>query len=218
MECNENTINSNMGLVHACAKRFRGRGIEYDDLIGAGSMGLVKAIKAFDHDRGVCFSTYAVPVILGEMKRLFRDGGIVKIGRSLKELSLKATKAREILSKELGREPLISEVAQKLDVSIEAATEAVSASLPPLSLTYNEDEGGGQIDVPIDPPEEAIADKIALKEVVSSLEAKDRTLIVMRYFKSQTQAQTAKVLGMTQVQVSRREKVILGEMRRRLTG
>ena len=137
-------IQQNMGLVHACAHRFKGRGIEYEDLFQAGCMGLVKATDAFDYDRGVRFSTYAVPVILGEMRRLFRDGGTVKVSRSLKELSMKATREREAFLTRVGREPSVGELADLLGVSSEEAAEAMGASLPPLSLTRSADEDEGE--------------------------------------------------------------------------
>ncbi len=214
----DDVVSQNLGLVHSCAHRFKGRGIEYEDLFQAGCMGLVKAAKGFDQSRGVRFSTYAVPVILGEMKRLFRDGGTVKVGRTLKELSIKAMRARERLGNTLGRDPTVGELAQELGVEPEEAAEAISASLPPVSLTAGEEEGGGQIDIPVEAPEEKLNDLIALKEVVSELPPKDRKLIVLRYFGSKTQTETADLLGMTQVQVSRREKVILRELRKQLTG
>ena len=214
----DDLVSQNLGLVHSCAHRFKGRGIEYEDLFQAGCMGLVKAAKGFDEGRGVRFSTYAVPVILGEMKRLFRDGGTVKVGRTLKELSIKAVRAREHLSNALGRDPTMGELAKELGVEPEEAAEAISASLPPMSLTAGEEEGGGQIDIPVEAPEDKLSDLIALKEVVSELPPKDRKLIVLRYFGGKTQTETADVLGMTQVQVSRREKVILRELRKQLTG
>ena len=214
----DDLVSQNLGLVHSCAHRFKGRGIEYEDLFQAGCMGLVKAAKGFDEGRGVRFSTYAVPVILGEMKRLFRDGGTVKVGRTLKELSIKAVRAREHLSNALGRDPTVGELAKELGVEPEEAAEAISASLPPVSLPAGEEEGGGQIDIPVEAPEDKLSDLIALKEVVSELPPKDRKLIVLRYFGGKTQTETADVLGMTQVQVSRREKVILRELRKQLTG
>ena len=214
----DDLVSQNLGLVHSCAHRFKGRGIEYEDLFQAGCMGLVKAAKGFDEGRGVRLSTYAVPVILGEMKRLFRDGGTVKVGRTLKELSIKAVRAREHLSNALGRDPTVGELAKELGVEPEEAAEAISASLPPVSLTAGEEEGGGQIDIPVEAPEDKLSDLIALKEVVSELPPKDRKLIVLRYFGGKTQTETADVLGMTQVQVSRREKVILRELRKQLTG
>ena len=112
----EEFIQENLGLVHLCASRFKGRGIEYDDLYSAGCIGLLKAYDGFDVERKVCFSTYAVPVILGEIKKLFRDGGTVKVSRSLKELSLKVSALRERLLKQTGREPTVSEMAEKLNV------------------------------------------------------------------------------------------------------
>lgn len=195
-----------MGLVHSCAHRFKGRGIEYDDLFQAGCMGLIKAADGFDYNRGVRFSTYAVPVILGEMRRLFRDGGTVKVSRTLKELSLKAVRERERLAKASGREPTISELAEVMELTPEEVSQALGASLPPISLTESDDEGGGQLDIPVVSHEEEIADRLAVKEVIQTLDKRDRTLISLRYFGGKTQNQTATLLGMTQVQVSRREK------------
>ncbi len=212
----EEVISGNMGLVHSCAHRFKGRGIEYDDLFQAGCIGLIKATDAFDENRGVKFSTYAVPVILGEMKRLFRDGGSVKVSRTLKELSLKTTRARERFLQKNGREPTIGELAELLGITQEEAAEAVSASMHPVSLTGSDEEGGGQLDIPVDPPEEEVTDLLSLKEAIVRLEASDRKLVMLRYFENKTQTETAKVLGMTQVQVSRREKKILMQLRTRL--
>lgn len=211
-------ITENMGLVHACAHRFCGRGIEYEDLFQAGCMGLVKAFDAFDRDRGVRFSTYAVPVILGEMKRLFRDGGAVKVSRSLKELSLKTTRQRENFVLREGREPTVSELAKILTVSEEEVTEAICAAAPVISLTAGEDEGGGQTDVPVESPEEQITERLSVIKAISNLEERDRTIIKLRYYENKTQVEVAKSLGMTQVQVSRREKKILGILRNELMG
>ena len=207
----------NLGLVHLCANRFRGKGIEYDDLYSAGCIGLLKAAEAFDSERGVKFSTYAVPVIFGEIKRLFRDGGTVKVSRSLKELSLKAVRKRDELSKQLGREPALSELSLALGEEEYAVAEALSVSMPPVSLTDSSEEGGGQIDIAVPSPEAEIGDTVALRQVMEKMEKKDRKLIYLRYYKGMTQTQTAKQLGMTQVQVSRREKKLLGFMREQLT-
>lgn len=209
-------IENNMGLVHSCAHKFKGRGIEYDDLFQAGCVGLIKASDAFDAERGVRFSTYAVPVILGEMRRLFRDGGTVKVSRTLKELSLRVGREREIFCKREGREPTLSEFAAILEVEEAQITQAISAALPPLSLTYEDEEGSGQIDLPVASPEEALSDRISLGQVIGQLEPTDRQLIFLRYFKEQTQSVTAQQLGMTQVQVSRREKKILQKLRQQL--
>ncbi|MDD5919882.1 MAG: sigma-70 family RNA polymerase sigma factor [Oscillospiraceae bacterium] len=206
-------IQQNMGLVHACAHKFKGRGIEYEDLFQAGCMGLIKATDAFDESRGVRFSTYAVPVILGEMRRLFRDGGTVKVSRTLKELSLKAVRTKERLSIEMGREPTVSELASALDLEVSAVVEALSAATPALSLTGSDEEGAPQIDLPVQSPEEELSDRISLRQVLSLLEKKDQMLIRLRYFQGKTQVETAQALDMTQVQVSRREKKILLHLR-----
>ena len=210
---NRELVEKNIGLVHSCAGKLKGRGIEYDDLFQAGCVGLVKAAKAFDHDRGVRFSTYAVPVILGEMRRLFRDGGTVKVSRTLKELSLKINRVRERFGIDYGREPLISEISSILEVDQDLVIEAITAAAPPISLTGSDEEGGGQIDLPVDSPEDMLSNLISLRQVLGQLETGDRKLVYLRYFNGMTQAQTAQQLGMTQVQVSRREKKILQSMR-----
>ncbi|MBQ6700771.1 MAG: sigma-70 family RNA polymerase sigma factor [Oscillospiraceae bacterium] len=211
-------ITENMGLVHSCAHRFTGRGIEYDDLFQAGCMGLVKAFDAFDTERGVRFSTYAVPVILGEMRRLFRDGGTVKVSRSLKELSVKATRERENFILKNGREATVSELSEILEVSGEEVTEALCAAAPVVSLTIDEDEGGGQADIPVESPENEITERLSVIKAVSDLDERDRFIIRYRYYENKTQTETAKILGMTQVQVSRREKKILEILRKELIG
>lgn len=212
----EDFVKHNLGLVHSCANRFRGRGIEYDDLYGAGCVGLLKAIDGFDENRGIMFSTYAVPVILGEIKRLFRDGGSLKVSRSLKELSLKAVRAQEYFMKEHGREPTVSELAEFLGASSEDIVEALNVSIQPVSLTMEEDDGGGQWDVAIESVDEQLCEKISLNEVIRRLDENDRRLILLRYFRNKTQSETAQVLGMTQVQVSRKEKKLLQKIRLRL--
>lgn len=206
-------VAANLGLVHSLAHRLSGRGMEYEELYSAGCLGLVKAVEGFDESRGLKFSTYAVPVILGEMKRLFRDGGTVKVSRSLKEFSLKVTRERDKLGVKLGREPAISELAEAMGETVERIAEAVNVSLPALSLTQPEEDGNGQLDVEVEAPEEGLVGKLALRELLTRLEERDRLLIELRYFKGQTQTQTATQLGMTQVQVSRREKKILTKLR-----
>ncbi len=209
-------IEENLGLVRLCANRFRGKGIEYDDLYSSGCIGLLKAAKAFDETRGVRFSTYAVPVILGEIKRLFRDGGSIKVSRGLKELSMKTSRARDEYIKKHGREPTVSELSVILGVSPENVTEAISASAPPVSLTGSYDDDEGQIDIPVEAPDVRIGDMLSLRQTIGMLESRDRRLIYLRYFENRTQSDTAGILGMTQVQVSRREKKILMSMREEL--
>ena len=155
-------IESNMGLVHSLANRFKGRGIEYEELFSAGCMGLVKAAKGFDEERGLCFSTYAVPVILGEIKRLFRDGGTVKVSRSLKELSLKIMRYKEDCNK-VGKEPSVSEIAAFFGESEETVTEAIASSQPAISLTET-DENGSEFDIPVEAPQVKATELIALKQ------------------------------------------------------
>ncbi|HIS49359.1 MAG TPA: sigma-70 family RNA polymerase sigma factor [Candidatus Gallacutalibacter pullistercoris] len=206
-------ISANTGLVHACAHRFQSRGIDYDDLFQAGCIGLIKAADRFDESRGLQFSTYAVPVILGEIKRLFRENSTVKIARSLRELSLRARRESEAFSAREGRAPTVNELAGILQVEPEEAALALEAGMPALSLTSGEDEEESQTDVPTDAPEEAISERLALEQALKSLEEKDQQLIQSRYFGHKTQTETARQLGMTQVQVSRREKKILQFLR-----
>lgn len=207
-------IEENIGLVHLCANKFKGRGIEYDDLYGAGCVGLIKAAEGFDQDRGFKFSTYAVPVIFGEVKRLFRDGGSVKVSRSLKELSLKVTRMRENFITKQGREPTISELSQFMEITQEEVIEAINVSQLTISLTSQEDET--QIDVKVEAPEKAISEKLALEQALGSLEELDRELIILRYFKGKTQSETGKILNITQVQVSRKEKKLLSLLKTQL--
>ncbi|MCC8022223.1 MAG: sigma-70 family RNA polymerase sigma factor [Clostridiales bacterium] len=209
-------INANYGLVHACANRFKGRGIEYDDLYQAGCIGLIKAVDGFDESRGFAFSTYAVPVILGEIKRLFRDGGSIKVSRSLKEKALKLQRIRERFINENYREPTISELAELFGVDIHEVAELLSVSLPPVSLTCDSEEGGvGERDIAVD-EEDSLFDKISLQEVVEDLPAFEQELVKLRYYKGLTQSKTAEVLGISQVQVSRKEKSILQKLREKL--
>ena len=210
-------IEQNLRLVHACAGRFRGRGMDYDDLYSAGCMGLVKACDNFDEDRGVCFSTYAVPVIIGEIKKLFRDGGTVKVSRSLKELGMRIQAAREHHMKLCGAEPTLSQLAEELDEPVENITLAIQAAQPAMSLTpENSEDGERQLDIPVESPEEALAERISLEEVIRSLPEQDRQLIRLRFYGNKTQSETAKALHTTQVQISRRERKILVLLRRRL--
>ncbi len=209
-------VEKNLGLVHSCANRFRGRGVEYDDLFQAGCVGLIKAADNFDESRGFSFSTYAVPVILGEIKRIFRDGGAIKIGRAIKEKSRAAVKKKEEISVSLGREPTVAELAESLGLDITETAMLLNASMPAMSLTAGE-EGDEQIDIPVESPENEISDFLALRQVISALDERDRRMIELRYYDGLTQSKTAQVLGMTQVQVSRREKAVLASIRKNLT-
>ncbi len=205
----------NLGLVHLCANRFKGKSIEYDELYSAGCVGLMKAVTAFDESLGYKFSTYAVPVIMGEIKRLFRDGGTVKVSRSLKELSLKVSRQRELYVKNHGKEPTVEELCCLCDVDREKLVEALNVSLPPISLTAPSDDSdtNNEIDLPVSAPDDKIINSLALKQALSQLDESDRQLIYLRYVKNKTQTQIASELYMTQVQVSRREKKLLLKLR-----
>ena len=205
---------NNLGLVHTCAKKFCGKGIEYDDLFQAGCLGLVKASNKFDESLGFAFSTYAIPSILGEIKRLFRDGGTVKMSRSLKEQTRLALREQERLTIELGYEPSISQLADAMGIDCAQAAEILCAARPPLSLTISDDESNEcQIDLPVPSPEDELSDSLFIDGLMSALSETDRELIELRYFKGLTQSRVAQLLGMTQVQVSRREKALLLAMR-----
>ncbi len=206
-------IENNLGLVHSLCKRFSGRGIEYDDLYQAGCIGLIKATDAFDSDRGLCFSTYAVPVIMGEIRRLFRDGGAVKVSRSVKELGLKIVREKQVMEHKLCREPTVCELAASLNVTVEEVTEAICASQPTVSLTHEEDGEITETDLPTVSPEEEISNKLLVDSLLSELNETEKRIVICRYYRYLTQSKTAELLSMTQVQVSRAEKRILVKLR-----
>ena len=207
-------IENNLGLVHSICKRFTGRGIEYDDLYQAGCMGLIKATDAFDNERGIMFSTYAVPVIMGEVRRLFRDGGAVKVSRSVKELGLKINREKPKLEQKLKREPTLSEIAEHLGVSKEEVAEAVCANQHIVSLTREGDDGINEIDLPVKSPEEEIDNRLQIEEAFKILSETERQIMNYRYFKNMTQSSIAKKLNMSQVTISRAEKRIILKLRK----
>lgn len=215
MKSRDALIEENLGLVYSCAKKLSGRGVEYEELVSAGYIGLINAATRFDEALGFRFSTFAVPSILGEMKRIFRDGGAVKVSRGLKELSLKAQRAAEEFRRREGEEPTVSQLSEILGVSLEEAAEALSASMTVKSLS-NALEDGSEIDVAVPSKEESITERMTLYQVIDELSLEDRELIKLRYFKGKTQTQTAETLGMSQVQVSRKEKKILLSMREKM--
>lgn len=208
----------NMGLVRACCKRFYGKGIEYEELFSAGCLGLAKAINNFDESRNLQFSTYAFPVIMGEIKRLFRESGSVKVSRTLKELALAIGKINNENKQKNGSELTVSQLAERLDVSEEKIIDALNSMRSTLSLTaeYNED-GNPQLDIPVDDIQYEISERLSLEQAVGTLEENDRKIIKLRYYQNKTQTQTAKILNMTQVQVSRRERKILGIIRDKMS-
>lgn len=209
-------IEKNIGLVHSCAHKFTGKGVDYDDLFQAGCVGLIKAVDKFNEELGFSFSTYAVPVILGEIKRIFRDGGTVSVSRSLKEKGRKIAFEREAFIKKFDREPTVGELSEMLGYDEFETAQAIAAAMPVLSLTASDDESDAQLDIPVENHEESVSMHLAVEQVIDRLEENDRELIKQRYFKGKTQTQTAQSLGMTQVQVSRREKQILKYMKSKL--
>lgn len=209
-------ISRNIGLVHSCAHRFSGKGVEYDDLFQAGCIGLIKAVDNFNEELGFSFSTYAVPVILGEIKRLFRDGGTVSVSRSIKEKGRKIAYERERYIREFDREPTVKELSEILGYNEFETAQAIAATMPVLSLTVGDDDADSQLDIPVPDHEESVSMNLAVHQVIEKLTENDRELIKQRYFAGKTQTQTAQSLGMTQVQVSRREKQILKYMKSKL--
>ena len=216
---NKNEIaQKHMGLVHSCCKHFAGKGVEYEELFSAGCLGLAKAVERFDESRGLKFSTYAVPVILGEIKHIFRDGGSVRVSRTLKELTLKICKLNNEYEKENGREMSITELSKALNVSEDKICEALSVSCSPLSLNADyDDNGNSRIDIPVSDKQEEITERLSLKKAIAELDERDRQIIHLRYFQNKTQSQTADRLAMTQVQVSRRERKILAIIREKMS-
>ena len=217
-------VERNVGLVWSIVKRFQNRGYENDDLFQIGCIGLVKAINKFDTTFGVRFSTYAVPMIIGEIKRFIRDDGIIKVSRSLKETSNKARITKEVMSKELGREPTVGEMAERLSIPPEELVMALEASSSPESLYNTIREGDSSSILLIDrinneseSSEIDLIDKIALRQILDSLKPREKQIIVLRYFKEKTQMQIAKMLGISQVQVSRIEKKILEDIRHKIS-
>lgn len=209
-------INDNMGLVYSCANRFKNMGAEYEDLVQCGCVGLIKAADGFDPSLGFKFSTYAVPAILGEIKRVFRDGGAVKVGRGDREKSRNLMKTQEVLFDRLGRPPTVSELANECGYDEARTAQLLCASMPVISLTPDSDSDDSRTDIASGETDEQMNDAIAVKNAVSALCERDRKIVDMRYFKGLTQSATAKALGMTQVQVSRREKTILTLLRENL--
>lgn len=212
----EEKIEKNIGLVHSIAARFKGRGVDYEDLFQNGCVGLIKAVDNFDESKGFAFSTYAVPVIMGEIKRIFRDGGAIKVSRSLKEKAIKAQSVRDKFIKSNLREPTVGELAQLLDVSAEETAEILNVITPMVSLDSFGEDGESTIDIPIDESDQ-LFDRISFSQLLSHLSPEEQVLIDCRYYKGFTQSATAERLGISQVQVSRREKAILKKLRQLMT-
>lgn len=221
-EARDTLFKENTGLIYSVAKRFLGRGVEMEDLFQIGSIGLLKAVDHFDPSYEVRFSTYAVPMIVGEIKRFLRDDGILKVSRSLKENCGRIYQAKENLEKELGREPGLDEIAAEVELSLEEVILALESTAEVESLHKTIYQGdGNDISLMDRLPEkengqEQALDRIFLDEMLQSLDARERQLIGMRYFQNRTQTEIAAELGVSQVQVSRMEKRILKKLKEKI--
>ena len=210
----EQAVLENNGLIWSIVRRYYGRGVEPDDLYQLGCLGFLKAIQGFDFSYGTCFSTYAVPKIAGEIRRFLRDDGSVKVGRAIREQAQTLYSKREQLRHDLGREPALSELAEATGFSMEEIAQVELATDSPESLQRETADGltlEGMLGT--DAPEEGLVERIALREAIDHLPEKERMTILLRYFKGLTQEQTARVLGVSQVQISRLERRGLARLR-----
>lgn len=211
-------IEENLRLVEKIALRFRDRGYDREEIVQVGVIGLIKAIDKFNSDYNTQFSTYAYPVIEGEIKRFLRDDGSIKVSRSLKEIAAAGKRAEENLRRKLGREPLMSEISAECNIAADELTEAFSAAAPMRSIYESVyDSGSGEIilgDTIADKPEEdRIINKVMVSQILAALNPRDRRIIEMRYFEDRPQREIAEEIGVSQVQVSRLEKKILTRLR-----
>lgn len=217
-EAEERLVLTNTALVKSIVKKYLGRGVEYEDLLQIGSVGLLKAIKNYDESYNVRFSTYAVPMIAGEIKRFLRDDGMIKVSRSLKELSTKAAAAQELLNRKLGRDPCIREIAAEIGAEPEEVSMALEAARPCQSIDEPVFDDGSETSL-LDrisekkTDESIVLNRILLKELLAYLEPRERQLIILRYFQDKTQGEIARLMGVSQVQISRLESRILKKLR-----
>ncbi|MCI9139341.1 MAG: RNA polymerase sporulation sigma factor SigF [Lachnospiraceae bacterium] len=221
-EAREELVEKNLGLVHHIVRRFAGRGYDMEDLFQIGSIGLLKAIDKFDLQYDVKFSTYAVPMIAGEIKRFLRDDGMIKMSRSLKETAMKARVAQEKLSHEKGREATLEEISKEIGMEMSDVVMALDANVEVESLYKTIYQGdGGDIYLMDKLKEErdgneGVMNRMVIEGLLKNLDEKEREIIILRYFQDKTQSEIALALGISQVQVSRLEKRILRQMRERL--
>ncbi|MBQ9960097.1 MAG: sigma-70 family RNA polymerase sigma factor [Oscillospiraceae bacterium] len=207
----EQGILQNLGLVRSCAARLTGRGIEYDDLYQAGCMGLIKALDGFDPSLGNRFSSYAVPLILGEMRQLFREGTAVRVSRGLRSLAVRAKQAREQLLQQTGQEPHISAIAEHCGCSVYQLLQALEAAQQPISVEQHT-QHGEQLFAAAE-PQEIMLSKIDLKNSVLGLAKQDRLLLYYRYLTERTQCETAALMGVSQSYISRSERRLLARLK-----
>ena len=219
-DAEEELVELNIGLVRSIAQRFCGRGTELDDLIQIGTIGLIKAMRSFEVKRGFAFSTYAVPMIMGEIRRTLRDDGLIKVGRAQKKLGAELLAARTRIMNEEGREPGIIELSKICNVTSEEAAMAIDAVTPVSSLSETVGEGEGMsLEGRIADPDneiERVCDRVALSQAIGKLSEMHKKIVLLRYFRELTQAETAHELGLSQVKVSREEKKIVEFLRTEL--
>ncbi len=208
MNCDNEFINKHMGLVISIAKRFTGRGTDFEDLVQIGCMGLIKAASKFDESLGFCFSTYAVPVIMGEIKRYLRDNNYIKISRKLKENLVKVNTCRQNYIAEKGEEPTISELMAKTGLSEEEILECIDSD-----ISFSSFDNGLDLVLSDNCTEEKVLDRIFVKELIEKLDERSRKILHLRYFSNKTQQETSEIIGVSQVQISRLEKKILTLLR-----
>ena len=216
----EKILLDNKGLVWAAVRKFNGRGVETDDLFQIGSMGLMKAVRKFDTEYNVEFSTYAVPMIIGEIRRFLRDDGMIKVSRNLKEIAVKVRSAEEKFRAENGRDATLSEIATIVNYDINDIAVSMEATQPVESIYRTVHEGDNNNVLLIDKihsessNEENIITLVALRQAIKNLPDKDRQILMLRYFKEKTQSEVAKIMGVSQVQISRIEKKLLGILKK----
>ena len=212
------TAEANLGLVHLCANRFRGRGIEYEELYSAGCIGLLKAVKAFDQNRGVQFSTYAVPKISGEIRRFLRDDGSVKVSRGLKERAAAVKMTRSILEQRFNREPTLSELSAETGFTPEEIAECETATATADSLQRETGDEGFTLEHMLgdDGQEDKLIENISLRQAIAELPEKEQMVILLRYYRGMTQEAAARILHVSQVQVSRIERRAIEKLRAQL--
>ena len=221
IEAKEILLKENIPLIKSIVKRYKGKNIEYDDLMQLGSLGLVKAINNFNPDFGVRLSTYAVPMITGEIKRFIRDDGAIKVSRALKTMSYKIGKFVEEYQQNNAKEPEIGVIAKQFDIDEQEVVYILDSSKMPVSIYEKNDDDNGKslIDRLSDSTtEEDMLDKLTLKDCIQKLPQREKLLIVLRYYKDKTQSEIAKILGVSQVQVSRLESKIIEKLKKQLTG
>lgn len=223
MRATEELLEANKGLVRSIALRFRERGMDMEDIMQIGTIGLIKAIRSFDLERGTCFSTYAVPMIFGEIRRALRDDGPVKVSRQYKKLGAELLRAKNKIMEEEGREPRVRELAAIVGVPCEEAAMALDAMVPPASLSefvYGEDEGNVLEDLLADTDSieasERFYDRLALRDAIAKMPTEWQKILLLRYYREKTQQQVADALGLSQVKVSREEKKIVAFLRKEM--